>query len=81
MRQETSRAITADLGPWLREKPRFDKPRDQLTEASRYPRSRWEGVIRFLDNSRIAIESNAVECSTDRKALNRMRSSQALSQA
>jgi transposase len=71
MRQENSRAIVADLEPWLREKLGLISQKTKLAEAIRYTLSRWEGLSRFLDDGRIEIDSNTVERSIRPIALNR----------
>jgi hypothetical protein len=79
MRQENSRAIVADLEPWLREKLGLISQKTKLAAAIRYTLSRWEGLSRFLEDGRIEIDSNTVERSIRPIALTaRMRSSQAL---
>lgn len=70
MRQENSRAIAADLEPWLREKLGLISQKTKLAEAIRYTLSRWQGLSRFLDG-RIEIDSNTVERSIRPIALNR----------
>ncbi|RWP87411.1 MAG: IS66 family transposase [Mesorhizobium sp.] len=71
MRQENSRAIVADLEPWLREKLALISQKTKLAEAIRYTLSRWQGLSRFLDDGRIEIDSNTVERSIRPIALNR----------
>ncbi|TIR01966.1 MAG: IS66 family transposase, partial [Mesorhizobium sp.] len=71
MRQDKSRAIVADLEPWLREKLGLISQKTKLAEAIRYTLSRWEGLSRFLDDGRIEIDSNTVERSIRPIALNR----------
>ncbi|ESW79504.1 hypothetical protein X772_27380 [Mesorhizobium sp. LSJC280B00] len=60
-RQERSRAIVADLEPWLREKLGLISHKTKLAETIRYTLTRWEGLSRFLDDGRIEIDSNTVE--------------------
>lgn len=71
MRQENSRAIVADLEPWLREKLDLISQKTKFAEAIRYALSRWQGLTRFLDDGRIEIDSNTVERSIRPIALNR----------
>jgi transposase len=71
MRQENSRAIVADLEPWLREKLGLISQKTKLAEAIRYTLSRWEGLSRFLEDGRIEIDSNTVERSIRPIALTR----------
>jgi len=37
--------------------------KSKLAEAIRYALSRWEGLTRFLDDGRIELDNNTVECS------------------
>ena len=71
LRQEKSRPIVADLEPWLRQKLGLISQKTKLAEAIRYTLSRWQGLTRFLDDGRIAIDSNVVERSIRPIALNR----------
>jgi transposase len=60
-RQEKSRLILSELEPWLRTKLGLISQKTKLAEAIRYTLSRWEGLIRFLDDGRIEIDSNVIE--------------------
>ncbi len=71
LRQEKSRLITDDLKSWLRTKLGLISQKTKLAEAIRYALSRWDGLIRFLDDGRIEIDSNVVERSIRPIALNR----------
>lgn len=71
MRQENSRAIVANLEPWLREKLGLISQKTKLAEAVRYTLSRWQGLSHFLDDGRIEIDSHTVERSIRPIALNR----------
>ena len=71
LRQEKSRLIIDDLEPWLRTKLGLISQKTKLAEAIRYALSRWDGLIRFLDDGRIEIDSNVVERSIRPIALNR----------
>lgn len=56
----------AQIGPFrlpcqTDEETRLDQPEDQAPEAIRYALSRWVGLIRFLDDGRIEIDSNVVD--------------------
>ena len=70
-RQERSRAVIAELEPWLRGKLALLSQKSKLAEAIRYALSRWEGLCRFVDDGRIEIDSNTVERSIRPLALNR----------
>ena len=71
LRQEKSRPIIDDLESWLRSKLGLISQKTKLAEAIRYALSRWDGLIRFLDDGRIEIDSNVVERSIRPIALNR----------
>ena len=71
VRQGKSRPILDALEPWLREKLALISQKTKLAEAIRYALSRWEGLIRFVDDGRIEIDSNVVERSIRPIALNR----------
>lgn len=60
-RQQRSRPIIDELGPWLRARLALISQKTKLAEAIRYALSRWEGLTRFLDDGRIEIDSNTVE--------------------
>jgi len=70
-RQERSRPLLAELEPWLREKLPLLSRKSKLAQAIRYGLSLWEGLIRFLDDGRIEIDSNTVERSIRPLALTR----------
>ena len=71
VRQEKSRPITDALKPWLTEKLSLISQKTKLAEAIRYALSRWQGLIRFIDDGRIEIDSNIVERAIRPIALNR----------
>ena len=71
VRQHKSRPIVDELEPWLREKLALISQKTKLAEAIRYALSRWKGLIRFIDDGRIEIDSNVVERSIRPIALNR----------
>ncbi len=71
VRQEKSLPIAVALEPWLREKLGPISQKTKLASAIRYTPSRWEGLLRFLDDGRIEIDSNTVERSIRPIALNR----------
>ena len=71
VRQEQTRPLIAALEPWLREKLALISQKTKLAEAIRYALSRWEGLTRFIDDSRVEIDSNVVERAIRPIALNR----------
>ncbi|WP_445730635.1 IS66 family transposase [Methylocystis sp. IM2] len=77
-RQEKCRLVLAELEPWLREKLALISQKTKLAEAIRYALSRWDGLMRFLDDGGIEIDSNIVESvrATPLRSIGRTRSSQ-----
>jgi transposase len=71
VRQEKSKPIIDDLESWLRAKLELISQKTKLAEAIRYALSRWQGLVRFIDDGRIEIDSNVVERSIRPIALNR----------
>jgi transposase len=71
LRQTKSRPLLDAFEPWLRAKLDLISQKTKLAEAIRYALSRWTGLIRFLDDGRIEIDSNVVERSIRPIALNR----------
>jgi hypothetical protein len=61
IRQAKSRPILDALEPWLRGKLGLISQKSKLAEAIRYALVRWDGLIRFVDDGRIEIDSNVVE--------------------
>jgi len=61
VRQLRSKPITDALRPWLEAKLAVVSGKSTIAEAIRYALSRWEGLVRFLDDGRIEIDSNVVE--------------------
>ena len=71
VRQERSRPIVTELEPWLREKLALLSRKSKLAQAIRYGLSHWDGLVRFLDDGRVEIDSNTVERSIRPLALTR----------
>jgi transposase len=71
VRQQKSRPLIDALEPWLRVKLGLVSQKGKLAEAIRYALSRWEGLVRFLDDGRIELDNNAVERSIRPITLNR----------
>jgi hypothetical protein len=71
VRKERSRPILDEFEPWLRAKLELISQKTKLAEAIRYALSRWKGLIRFVDDGRIEIDSNVVERAIRPIALNR----------
>jgi hypothetical protein len=71
VRQEKSRLLLDGLEAWLRAKLALISQKSKLAEAIRYALSHWKGLVRFVDDGRIEIDSNIVERSIRPIALNR----------
>ncbi len=61
MRQLRTKPIIDALRPWLEAKLAAVSGKSTIAEAIRYALSRWDGLVRFLDDGRIEIDSNVVE--------------------
>jgi len=70
-RQTRTRLLVEALKPWLEQQLGHVSGRSPLAEAIRYGLSHWGGLVRFLDDGRIEIDSNTVERSIRPIALNR----------
>jgi transposase len=70
-RQRRAKPIIDVLRPWLEAKLAAVSSKSTIAEAIRYALSRWDGLIRFLDDGRIEIDSNVVERSIRPIALGR----------
>nr|WP_039884619.1 IS66 family transposase [Acidocella sp. MX-AZ02] len=61
VRQARSRPLVEALHDWLDQQlPRISKA-TKLAEAIRYALRHWEGLIRFLDDGRLELDTNTVE--------------------
>lgn len=56
---------------WLQTKLSLISQKGKLAEAIRYALSRWDGMVRFVDDGRIELDNNIVERSIRPIALNR----------
>lgn len=70
-RAEHSRIIVEDLKLYLDGRLRQISAKSKLAEAIRYATSRWAGLVRFIDDGRIELDTNTVERSIRPLALNR----------
>ena len=61
IRQARTRPILEAMKAWLEAKLRVVSGKSTVADAIRYALSRWEGLIHFVDDGRIEIDSNAVE--------------------
>jgi transposase len=70
-RQARTKPLLDDLNTWLAQQLPRVPGRSPIAEAIRYGLSHWVGLVRFLDDGRIEIDSNTVERSIRPIALNR----------
>lgn len=71
VRNARSRPIVDDLQQYLDARARQVSTKSRLGEAIRYALTRWDGLIRFLDDGHIDLDNNTVERSIRPLALNR----------
>jgi transposase len=60
-RQERSRPIVDDLRPWLERQLARLSGRSRLAKAIRYMLKLWDGLVLFLDDGRLELDTNTVE--------------------
>jgi hypothetical protein len=70
-RQTRTQPLVAELRSWLAKQLGIVSAKSKIADAIRYGLKHWDGLIRFLDDGRIEIDSNAVERSIRSIALNR----------
>ncbi len=71
IRQQKSKPLIEALKTWLEEILRQVPSGSPTAQAIRYGFNQWDGLLRFLDDGRIEIDSNTVERSMRPIALNR----------
>jgi transposase len=71
VRQQKSKPLIAALKSWLEEMLPQLPSGSSIAKAIRYGFNQWDGLLRFLDDGRIEIDSNTVERSMRPVALNR----------
>jgi transposase len=71
VRHDRSREIVDDLRQFIEARNRQVSAKSKLGEAIRYTLTRWDGLVRFLDDGRVDLDSNTVERSIRPLALNR----------
>jgi transposase len=71
VRQDRAKPAVEALKVWLMERLAEVSGKSVIAGAIRYALGLWEGLIRFLDDGRIEIDSNTVERSMRPLALNR----------
>ena len=60
-RDARSRPLIEALRPWLEAQQSRLPGRSRLAEAIRYALKLWDGLVRFLDDGRIELDTNPVE--------------------
>jgi hypothetical protein len=71
VRQEKSKPLVDALKTWLDAKLTQVPGRSAIAQAIRYTLNHWDGLVRFLDDGRIEIDSNTVERTMRPLSLNR----------
>jgi transposase len=74
VRQEQSKPIVENLKPWLEAKLVAVSQKSPIAEAIRYGFNHWVGLLRFLEDGRIEIDTNNVERAIRPIVLNRKNS-------
>ena len=71
IRQERSRPLVDELHAWLQQQLNRVSGKSAIAEAIRYALNHWQGLIVFLDDGRVELDTNAVERAIRPVALNR----------
>jgi transposase len=71
LRQKQAKPVIDALKPWFEECLSKVSKGGKLGEALRYALNHWDGLLRYLDDGRIEIDSNTVERSIRGLALTR----------
>ncbi len=61
VRQERSRPLVNALHGWLGAQLEQVSARSNLAEALRYALRHWDGLVRFLDDGRLELDTNSIE--------------------
>ena len=61
LRQERSRPLVEAMQAWLTETLDRISGRSALAQAIRYARNHWSGLVLFLDDGRLELDTNTVE--------------------
>jgi transposase len=70
-RQTHSKPLVTALKAWFEERLKTLSAKSPTAEAIRYGLNHWEGLLRFLDDGRIELDTNSVERAMRPIALNR----------
>jgi hypothetical protein len=60
-RQQRTKPLVEELKTWLERQLAAVSQKSTIAEAIRYGLGRWDGLVRFLDDGRIEVDSNVVE--------------------
>lgn len=71
VRQQRTKPLVNEFKTWLENQLATVSRKSTIAEAIRYGLSRWDGLVRYLDDGRIEIDSNVVERTIRPIALNR----------
>jgi transposase len=71
LRQEQGKPVVDALKAWLEARLGEVSGKSTMAEAIRYALSHWHGLVRFLDDGRVELDTNIVERSMRPVALNR----------
>lgn len=71
VRQEKSKPLVLALKIWLEQQLACVSTKSVIAEAIRYGLNHWDGLVRFLDDGRIELDTNIVERSIRPIVLNR----------
>ena len=74
VRQAKSRPIAENLKAWFENSLKRVSKTSPVCDAIKYGLNQWDGLVRYLDDGRIEIDSNTVERSMRPVALNRKNS-------
>ncbi len=61
VRQEKSKPLVMAFKPWLEQQLARVSGKAEIAEELRYGLNHWEGLVRFLDDGRIELDTNIVE--------------------
>jgi transposase len=71
VRQERSKALVLELKTWVEQQLGRVSGKSLTAEAIRYALHHWDGLVSFLDDGRIELDTNVVERSIRPIVLNR----------
>src|SRR5579872_4512773 len=61
VRQEKSKPLVMAFRPWLEQQLARVSGKSEIAEELRYGLNHWDGLVRFLDDGRIELDTNIVE--------------------